>query len=256
MDENAPVIDAVVFDLDGVLLDSEQVWDEVRREVVAAHHGRWPEGATEAMQGMSAPEWSAHLAASAGTGLDAARLEADVLARLLARYRRRLPLIPGAAAAVGRLGDEWPLALASSSNRPVIEAVLELAGLAGAFRVTVSSEEVRRGKPSPDVYLEAADRLGVAPTACAAVEDSANGIRAALAAGACVLAVPNPHFPPPTDLLAAAHGTLGSLEELTAAAVHRADSRRHRRAEAHVDEESSESFPASDAPADWAGPPT
>ena len=135
--------------------------------------------------------------------------------RLLARYRESLPLVPGAVKAVEGLAARWPLGLASSSNREVIDTVLELAGIAQYFRATVSSEEVERGKPAPDVYLEAARRLGVDPTDCAAVEDSANGIRSARAAGMRVIAIPNPHYPPSDDVLALADVTLHSLDELT-----------------------------------------
>ena len=107
------------------------------------------------------------------------------------------------------------LGVASSSNRPLIEVVLERAGIAEHFAAVVSSEEVARGKPAPDVYLEAARRLGVAPARCAAVEDSSNGIRAAHAAGMRVIALPNAHYPPAADALALADAVVGSPAELT-----------------------------------------
>ncbi|HKT82934.1 MAG TPA: HAD family phosphatase, partial [Solirubrobacterales bacterium] len=176
------MIAAVVFDLDGVLIDSEQLWDQSRREVAAASGVSWPEGATVAMQGMSAPEWSRYMRDEVGVPRRVEEINDLVLSHLLRHYRAGLPLLPGAVEAVSRLGARWPLGLASSSNRVVIDEVLTLAGLASAFGVTVSSEEVERGKPSPDVYLEAARRLGVEPGACAAVEDSGSGIRSAVAA--------------------------------------------------------------------------
>jgi beta-phosphoglucomutase-like phosphatase (HAD superfamily) len=127
--------------------------------------------------------------------------------------------VPGAADAVRRLAARWPLGLASSSNAELIELALELARVRDLFRVAVSSEEVGRGKPAPDVYLEAARRLGVAPAHAAAVEDSHNGILSARAAGMRVIAVPNPTFPPRPEALAAADVVVGSLAELTPAVV-------------------------------------
>jgi HAD superfamily hydrolase (TIGR01509 family) len=213
------VIDAVVFDLDGVLLDSEQVWDDVREQLVRERGGTWTDAAQADMMGMSSPEWSRYMHESLGLRESPDELNAEVVRRLLERYRERLPLLPGALEAVRRLAAEWPLALASSSNRPVIEAFLDAAGVRDLFAVTVSSEEVARGKPAPDVFVEAVRRLGVAPERCAAIEDSANGIRAARAAGMRVVAIPNAHYPPPPDVLALADVVLGSLEELTVEAV-------------------------------------
>jgi HAD superfamily hydrolase (TIGR01509 family) len=142
-----------------------------------------------------------------------------VVERLEHRYRKSLPLLPGARDAVERLARRWPLAVASSSNRPLIDLVLELAGLSGSFRATVSSEEVPRGKPAPDVYLEAARRVGADPAACAAIEDSTNGIRAAAAAGMRVIAVPRPDYPAAPEALAEADAVLTSLAELTPRAI-------------------------------------
>src|SRR5439155_13676630 len=143
----------------------------------------------------------------------------EVVRRMLDRYAARLPLIDGAVEAVERIAARWPLGLASSSNRELIDLALELSGLARFFRATVSSEEVARGKPAPDVYLEAARRLGVPPKRCAAVEDSRNGIRAAKAAGMRVIAIPNPHVPPDDESLELADVTLGSLAELSPSTV-------------------------------------
>jgi HAD superfamily hydrolase (TIGR01509 family) len=210
-----------VFDLDGVLLDSERLWDRARREVSSEYGGRWVVGATEAMQGMSSPEWSAYLRDRIGVQLTAPAIVDAVVQRLLALYAEGLPLLPGAVEAVTAISAAWPLGLASSSNRAVIDTALELAGLAGMFRATVSSDEVGRGKPAPDVYVEAARRLGVAPLRCAAVEDSANGIRSGAAATMRVVAIPNRDFPPPDDALALATLVLASLADLTPAALER-----------------------------------
>jgi len=213
------VIDAVVFDLDGVLLDSEQVWDAVREQLVRERGGRWHDGAQREMMGMSSPEWSSYLHDELGVPDPPEEISAEVVRRLEAIYREQLPEIPGACEAVERLAERWPLGLASSSNREVIELALELLGVADRFQATVSSEEVARGKPAPDVYLETARRLGVEPTRAAAIEDSHNGIRSAKAAGMRVIAIPNRHFPPGDDALAEADLVLDSLAGLTAEAV-------------------------------------
>ena len=213
------MIEAVVFDMDGLLLDSEQVWDDVRENLVRERGGRWTDRAQADMMGMSSPEWSRYLHEELGLPESPEELNAEVVRRMLARYAERLPLIDGAVEAVERLAARWPLGLASSSNRELIDRALEVSGLGRFFRLTVSSEEVARGKPAPDVYLEAARRLGVDASACAAVEDSRSGILSARAAGMRVLAIPNPHFPPPDDVLAQADVVLGSLAELTPDAV-------------------------------------
>lgn len=213
------MISAVVFDLDGVLVDSERQWDAARQGLAADHGIPWPPGATTAMQGMSAPEWSAYLATTAGIPMSAPDVNAAVVARMRRAYEQDLPALPGAVEAVERLAARWPLAVASSSNRELIDLVLELMRLTDRFQATVSSEEVARGKPSPDVYLEAASRLGVAPETAAAVEDSSNGIRSGVAAGMTMIAIPNPHYPPAEDALAAAHVVLDGLDQLTVDAV-------------------------------------
>jgi HAD superfamily hydrolase (TIGR01509 family) len=212
-------IAAVVFDMDGVLLASEEVWDEVRERYVRERGGRYDAEVQRAMMGMSSPEWSRFLHESAGVPEEPEQINAEVVRRMLGAYRAHLPLIPGAADAVHRLAARYPLGLASSSNRELIDAVLAVAGLADSFAATVSSEEVARGKPAPDVYLEAARRLGVAADRCAAVEDSHGGIRSASGAGMRVIAIPNPSYPPDEEALALADVTLRSIDELTPVVV-------------------------------------
>jgi len=213
------VIEAVVFDLDGLLLDSEHIWDEVREQLVGERGGRWHDRAQQDMMGMSAPEWSSYMHDRLGVPEPPEAINDEVVRRLEDRYREHLPLLPGAVEAVERLAGRWPLGLASSSNRPVIELALDLAELADHFQVTVSSEEVAGGKPAPDVYLEAAKRLRVDPGACAAVEDSHNGILSARSAGMCVVAVPNERFPPRPEALRQADRVIDSLDELTVGLV-------------------------------------
>jgi HAD superfamily hydrolase (TIGR01509 family) len=224
--ENAG-IEAIVFDLDGVLIDSEPVWDRARRAVVAETGGRWRPNATRAMMGMSAPEWSGYLHDELSVPLAPKEIDDRVIEHLLASYEKGLPLLPGAVEAVRGLAAVWRLGLASSANRAVIDAVLAASGLARCFAVTVSGEEVSRGKPAPDVYLAATERLGADPGRSAAVEDSSNGLRSAAAAGMAVIAVPNRTFPPTSDALGLASLTVDSLDELTPGAIASMAARRH-----------------------------
>jgi HAD superfamily hydrolase (TIGR01509 family) len=213
------VIDAVIFDLDGVLINSEHVWDEVRQQLAEERGGRWSDSASRDMMGMSSPEWSRYMRDVVGLDDEPEQISAETVRRLEERYRVEIPLIPGAEQAVERLAARWPLGLASSSNRELIDLVLEGSRLDRFFRATVSSEEVSRGKPAPDVYLETARLLGAEPTRCVAVEDSENGIHAAKAAGMRTVAIPNPQYPPADDALETSDVILASLEDLTPTVV-------------------------------------
>jgi HAD superfamily hydrolase (TIGR01509 family) len=210
---------AVIFDLDGVLIDSEPVWEEVRRDYVARHHGRWQPDSQDRLMGMSTPEWAAYLSGELGVERPPEAVATEVVELMEQRYSERLPLLPGAVEAVRRLAARWPLGLASSSPPRLIDLALRLAGVDELFGVRVSTEEVGRGKPAPDVYLEAAARLGQPPAACVAVEDSSNGVRSAAAAGMRVVAVPRERYPLAADAKAAAGALLGDLDELTVAVV-------------------------------------
>jgi HAD superfamily hydrolase (TIGR01509 family) len=209
------VPDAVIFDLDGVLLDSEQRWNEAKEALVRDAGGTWREEAPRAMMGMSSPEWSAYMRDELGVPLDVAAINDDVVRRMHESYAEGLPLLPGALDTVRALAARWPLGLASSSNREIIDVFLDTAGVRDLFGATLSSEEVARGKPAPDVYLAAAEGLGVAPERAVAIEDSANGLRAAKAAGMAVIAVPNPHYPPEDDALALADATVQVVGDVT-----------------------------------------
>ena len=206
---------AVVFDLDGVLVDSESIWDQARRDLVIQLGGSWSPTATRDMMGMSSREWTAYMRDELSVPLTGERISSEVVGRVERRYEESLPLLPGALEAVRTLAQVFPLGLASSSNREIIERFLGVSGLRDEFTVTVSSEEVTRGKPAPDVYLRAAELLAASPSRCVAVEDSTNGIRAAVAAGMRVVAIPNTTFPPPTAVVHTADCVLGSLAELT-----------------------------------------
>ena len=213
------MIEAVVFDLDGVLIDSEPVWEQVRRGLVAERGGHWAADAQRRLMGMSTPEWARYLSEDLGVGLPPDQVAALVVDRMAASYREHIPLLPGAVDAVRRLAARWPLGLASSAAAALIETVLEASGLRSCFQVTMSTEQVARGKPAPDIYLAVAARLGVASPDCAAVEDSSNGLRSAAAAGMRVIAVPHPQYPPDPDALAATSLVLTTLAGLTPAAV-------------------------------------
>jgi HAD superfamily hydrolase (TIGR01509 family) len=215
------VIDAVVFDLDGLLIETEEIWDEVREALARERGGTWTESAQRDMMGMSSTEWSRYMHDEIGLAESPQQINDLVVERMAERYRSQLPLLPGAVEAVERIAAHWPLGVASSSNRGLIDLVLELSGLASKFKATVSSEEVARGKPAPDVYLEAARRLGVEPARAAAIEDSESGISSAAAAAMRVVAIPNRSFPPGEDALARADVVLDSLAELTPAAIER-----------------------------------
>jgi HAD superfamily hydrolase (TIGR01509 family) len=208
-------MEAVIFDLDGVLVDSERIWDEVRRAVVAEHGGTWREEATRAQQGMSTPEWARYLVEELGAQLSPPAIATLVVKRMAARYAAEPPLIPGAVEVVRQVSKRWPVAIASSSPVILIKGFLDVTGL--PVGAAVSSEQVGAGKPAPDVYLRAAELLGVAPSDCAAVEDTTNGLRSALAAGMAVYAVPNPHFPPDPEVLKQATAVVAEITELPGA---------------------------------------
>ncbi len=209
------MIEAVVFDLDGVLIDSEPVWEHVRRGLVAGYGGRWPDDAQQRLMGMSTSEWARYLSEDLGIGLPPDQVARLVIRAMAAQYQHHLPLLPGAVEAVRRMAGRWPLGLASSSPPALIHTVLTAAGIAPLVAVSISTEDVAQGKPAPDVYLTVASRLGVAPERAAAVEDSSNGLRSAAAAGLHVIAVPRPEYPPAPDALARAQAELGGLDELT-----------------------------------------
>jgi HAD superfamily hydrolase (TIGR01509 family) len=211
----APEPAAVVFDLDGVLVESEQVWDAAREELVRERGGSWHDHATTDMMGMSSNEWSSYMHDRLGVPMDPAEINDDVVRRVAAAYEERLPLLPHAVDTVKELAARWRLGVASSSNRPIIELVLERSGVRACFAAVVSSEEVANGKPAPDVYLAVAREVDVDPAYCVAIEDSTNGIKSAVAAGMRTIAVPNREFRPEDEVLATAAAVVPSLAEVT-----------------------------------------
>lgn len=201
----------VVFDMDGVIVDSEPLWVRARKQLVREAGGRWVPEAETAMMGVSSDQWSVYMRDELGLDLTPARIRDEVIGRMVALYRAEVPLLPGAGAAVEALGRRWPLAIASGSDRVLLDTVLTASGLAGRFAVTVSGEDVAEGKPSPQIYLEACRRLGINPARCVAVEDSAYGILSASAAGMKVVAVPRPGFEPDAGTLAKTDAVLVDL---------------------------------------------
>ena len=216
MRSTARGVDAVLFDLDGVLTDSEPWWDEVRIEFARAHDRPWTPEDQHAVMGANSPEWAGIMR----TRLRLEQLDPDVIQDavvdgVVERYRTRpSPVIAGASDEVRRIAAARPVAIASSSHRRVIEAAVDALGLHDVFGAIVSSDEVARGKPAPDVYLLAAERLGVAADRCVVVEDSLNGVRAGKAAGAYVVLVPNPSVPPAGDARERADLVLDRLADL------------------------------------------
>ena len=208
-------VTAVIFDMDGIIVDSEKLWDDAREELVKETGGRWGANSQRAMMGMASHEWSAYVRDELEVPMTAEAINDDIVGRLLKSYEQHLPLLPGAVDVVRAAAARWPLALASSSNREIIDGVLSLAGITDEFKVTVSSEEVGRGKPAPDVFLAAARELGTDPADCVVIEDSGNGIRAGIAAGMTVVAAPNHDFPPDPEAIALAHVVVEHVADIT-----------------------------------------
>lgn len=205
------MVAAVIFDMDGLLLDSEVYWERARREYAAAGGCRWSERDELDVKGMNSQEWAALIQSRCGFDTDVAGIIVDVSRRMRDLYSAHLPLLPGAVQAVRTAGAHYPLGLASSSPLELIQFAMSEAGIRSNFRVTVSSDEVGKGKPSPDVFLETSRRLGVDPAHVTVLEDSSAGIAAAHNAGMRVIAVPNPHYPPSPEALALADLVLPSL---------------------------------------------
>jgi HAD superfamily hydrolase (TIGR01509 family) len=212
-------IDTVIFDLDGVILDTEQEWNDVRHDFALAHGGHWGEHDQPALMGANSMQWAASMRENNGLDMSDQEIYEGIIGALRERYARHLPLIPGAREAIAALAPVYRLGVASSSPRELIEYALELAGLRACFGAVVSSDDVARGKPEPDVYLEACARLRTPPERAAAVEDSSSGIQAAASAGLAVIAVPNAEYPPSAEAIGTASVVLRSIAELDGAVI-------------------------------------
>lgn len=208
------MIEAIIFDLDGLLVDSEPCWHEARRQM-AAEVGvfDWNRDDHRACMGVSTREWAEYMIRRLRLTLSWEETAARIVGNMQAIYARAIPYLPGAVEAVALAASHFPIALASGSERTLIDTVVADAAMRGKFRAVVCTDTMPRGKPAPDVYLEAARQLGMRPEHCACLEDSGNGILAGAAAGMKVIAVPDPRFPPGPEALAQAHIVLGSLTE-------------------------------------------
>ncbi len=205
-------IPCVVFDMDGVLVDSEPMWVQARQDLVRSAGGQWLPEAETAMMGISSDRWSAYMRDRLGLGhLGLEEIRAGVIDRMVALYREHVPLLPGARSAVEAAAARGHVAVASGSDRVLLDTVTESSGLARFFTGTIAGDEVTEGKPAPLIYEKACALLGAAPSHCVAVEDSAAGIESALAAGMAVVAVPRPGFEPSPDVLARASAVLPDL---------------------------------------------
>jgi HAD superfamily hydrolase (TIGR01509 family) len=207
-------VSALIFDLDGTLVETEQVWRDVRRKFVLTHGGRWHDGAQTTMIGMRTAEWAQYVHDELGVTLPCDEIARLVVDGVVAALRGNVPSLPGAQAALERTARGWRLGLATSAARPVAETVLDSTGWTHFFEVVVSADEVARGKPAPDVYLRALELMHADAAGAEAVEDSTNGIRSAHAAGLRVTAIPNREFPPSADALALAVRVIPSLDSL------------------------------------------
>ena len=206
----------VIFDLDGTLIESEQIWRDVRRDFVVTHGGHWHDGAQDAMIGMRTAEWAQYIHDDLGVNESPAVIANDVVDGVVSRLEKNVPELPGAEGALERLSRDFQLGLATSATLRVAEAELDKTGWRRFFPVAVSADSVAKGKPAPDVYLRALALMRADPAQTAAVEDSANGIQSAANAELAVVAIPNREFPPGPDALARAARILPSLEELDA----------------------------------------
>ena len=211
------MIKAVIFDMDGLLVDSEPVWDRARKSMADGAGKAWTADDHKALMGVSTAEWADYMIERLDLDMTPEEVVDEVVGRMIAMYREGVPYLPGAIDAVDLAGARYRTALASGSHPALIEAVMADDAMRGKFEIIVSGDEVARGKPAPDVYLETARRLGLEPEECVCLEDSGNGIRAGSNAGMRVIAVPDARFHPAGDAAAVAHVVLGSLTELTPA---------------------------------------
>ena len=218
-------IQAVIFDMDGVLVDSEHYWIQSRQEFAQAHGRTWTPEMQQQVMGRSTAAWARVMREQLELDLPAEAIMDGIVGRVIAHYERELPLMPGALEAVRLAASAYRIALASGSPTAIIERVLDLTGLDSVFEHVLYGDDFEHGKPAPDIYLETARRLGLLPAECVGIDDSGNGVRALKAAGMYAIAAPSPGFPLPADILALADAHLAALTDFSLDMVRALDSR-------------------------------
>ncbi|MCS6834587.1 MAG: HAD family phosphatase [Anaerolineae bacterium] len=208
--------DAIIFDMDGVLVDSEVYWLKSRQEFAQARGKVWTDADQRQAMGRNTVEWAEVMRERLSLDEAAEAIMSEMIDRVKAHYDERLPLRPGALEAVRVASGRARVALASGSPTAIIQHVMRLTGLDSVFEVMVYGDDYPNGKPAPDVYLGACERLGVDPRRCVGIEDSGNGIRSVVAAGMVCVAAPSPAFPLSEELLALCARKVDTMEALTA----------------------------------------
>ncbi len=208
-------IEAIVFDMDGVLVDSEVYWDKSRVDFARDRGKVWTDEFQRLAMGRSTVGWARVMQEKLALDDTIDEIIAEMKARVIAHYEERMPTRPGALESVSHMQQHFRVGLASGSPTEIIKAVLSITGLDQIFEVMIYGDEVPRGKPAPDIYLEALEQLGVAPAVSLGIEDSANGLRSLKAAGMLAVAAPSPDYPLPDDILALADAHITTLEDFT-----------------------------------------
>ncbi len=209
------MIEAIIFDMDGLLVDSEPYWDNARSIMAAESGVKWNEDDHKAVMGVSTPEWVNYMIERLGLKLPPKSVEERIIGTMAGLYNQRIPFLPGAVEVVSSAAKHFTTALASGSPRSLIDTVTNSPALKGKFDLILSGDQFARGKPAPDIYLGAAEQLNLKPSQCACIEDSGSGILAGHSAGMKVIAVPDARFPPAAEHLARASIVLNSLKQFS-----------------------------------------
>lgn len=206
------MIKAIIFDLDGLLVDSEPHWNEARRQMATERGKDWNQDDSKACMGVSTRTWANYMIRRLELDLSPDHVVSRIVGTMQAFYAHQIPYLPGAVEAVDLAARFYPTGLASGSHRSLIDTVLNDTPMRGKFKAVVCSDQVPAGKPASDVYLETARELGVKAVDCVCLEDSVNGILAGRAAGMKVIAVPDHRLPPSQEVLHQADIVLPSLQ--------------------------------------------